>query len=472
MPAVGIGFLGPLQVDGAGAALSPRDRAVLAALAVREDGLASDQLADAVWGDGPPASWPKQVQICVMRLRRALGPHAIETTAGGYRLAVSGEELDTHRFEALVHRGRALAADGDPDRAASTLARGLALWRGEPFEDLDGWPPGRAEAARLAELRRSVQEDVLDARLASGEHLAVAAEAELLVAEEPLRERRWALLALAQYRSGRQADALRSLHQARLCLADQLGIDPGPELVRLEAAILRQDASLLAAAAEPPAIADDCPYKGLAAYDEADIESFFGREPDVVACLARLEATRVLAVAGPSGCGKSSLVRAGLVPALRGRGRTVRVAVPAPDLGAVLPGEPVGSDQDAPVLVVDQFEDLFALESAETVGSFCPRLVAYAQDRAPVVVVGPTTSPPSPPSPLWRGSWSRGCTWWARCAVSRCAPRSKDRRSRRGCAWSPDWWTCWSGTPRTSPAPSRCFRMRSSRPGGGATAAF
>jgi DNA-binding SARP family transcriptional activator/WD40 repeat protein len=360
---------------------------VLAALAVRDEGLAADQLAAAVWGDEPPASWPKQVQICVMRLRRALGPDAIETTAGGYRLAVIGDDLDTRRFEGLVERGRTLAADREPDRAAATLARALALWRGDPFEDLDGWPPGRAEVARLAELRRSAQEDLLDARLGAAEHREVAAEAEVLVAEEPLRERRWAILALAQYRSGRQGDALRSLHQARQTLAEELGIDPGPELVDLEAAILRQDPSLLALAEPLPDARDDCPYKGLAAYDEADTDSFFGREADVGACLVRLEASRLLAVAGPSGCGKSSTVRAGLAPALRCRGRSVTVFVPGPDPDAALTGG-LARDGPAPVLVVDQFEDLFTQgASAEAVSSFCARLVAHAEERAPVVVV-------------------------------------------------------------------------------------
>jgi DNA-binding SARP family transcriptional activator/WD40 repeat protein len=388
MPAVDIAFLGPLQVDGATAALSPRDRMVLAALAVRDAELSADQLAAAVWGHEPPGSWLKQVHICVMRLRKALGPDAIETTARGYRLALTGDELDTHHFEALVERGRVLAADGEPDRAASTLARALALWRGEPFGELDAWPPGRAEAARLAELRRSAQEDLLDARLASGEHRAVAAEAEVLVADEPLRERRWAELALAQYRSGRQADALRSLNRARRTLVDELGIDPGPELVSLEAAILRQDPSLLVVA-EPPAITDECPYKGLAAYDEGDIDSFFGRDADVAACLARLEASRLLAVAGPSGCGKSSLVRAGLAPALRRRHRAVAVLVPGVDPDGTLSDTLAAQDESTkPLLVIDQFEDLFTLgASAETVGAFCARLVAYAEEQAPVVVV-------------------------------------------------------------------------------------
>jgi DNA-binding SARP family transcriptional activator/WD40 repeat protein len=361
---------------------------VLAALAVRGDELAADQLAAAVWGGAPPGSWPKQVQNCVMRVRKALGSDAIETTAGGYRLAVTSNGLDTHRFEALVARGRVLVAQGEPDRAVPTLAGALALWRGEPFQELDDWPPGRAEATRLAELRRSAQEELIDARLACGEHRAVAAEAEVLVADEPFRERRWALLALAQYRSGRQADALRSLNRARRMLVEELGIDPGPELVALEAAILRQDCSLLVVP-EPPAIADECPYKGLAAYDEADVSSFFGRDADVAACLARLGASRLVAVAGPSGCGKSSLVRAGLVHALRSRQRAVAVLVPGADPDRALSDAlATRGEGAAPVLVIDQFEDLFTLgASAGTVDVFCARLVAHAEERAPVVVV-------------------------------------------------------------------------------------
>jgi DNA-binding SARP family transcriptional activator len=218
---------------------------VLAALAVHPgEVMSSDRLADALWGEEPPASWSKVVHGCVMRLRKALGPAAIETTSGGYRLSVTGDDLDTLRFEAMVERGRELASSGAPERAASTLASALSLWRGAPFEDVDGWAPGRGEAVRLEELRRSAEEDLLDARLASGEHREVAAEGEARVGEEPLRERRWATLALAQYRCGRQADALRSLQGARRILVDQLGIDPGPELVELEAAILRQDPDL------------------------------------------------------------------------------------------------------------------------------------------------------------------------------------------------------------------------------------
>ena len=382
---MGINLLGPVVVDGDGA-LRPRDRMALAALAVRRrQVVAPDQLADALWGEAPPPSWPKQVQICVARLRKVLGPSAIETAAGGYRLSLTDDDLDVDRFEQLVERGRMLAATNEPDRAASTFARGLSLWRGPPFDNLGAWPPGRSEAARLNELRRSAEEDLLDARLAGGEHREVAAEAETLVAEEPLRERRWAILALAQYRCGRQADALRSLDRARRRLVDQLGIDPGAELAALEAAILRQDVALNAAP-ELPVVTEACPYKGLAPYDVGDTESFFGRDAEVATCLERLRSTSLLVVAGPSGCGKSSLVRAGLVPALQRRGRTAVVFVPGADPESAL-SNALATAEDTPVLVIDQFEQLFALDTPlEAVRGFSTRIVAYTVDRGPVVI--------------------------------------------------------------------------------------
>jgi WD40 repeat protein/DNA-binding SARP family transcriptional activator len=359
----------------------------LAALAVRRGQvLTPDQLADALWRENPPPSWPKQVQICIARLRKVLGPSAIETVAPtGYRLSLSDDDLDIDRFEQLVERGRMLAASDEPDRATSTFARALSLWRGSPFGDLDAWPPGRSEAARLDELHRSAEEEMSDARLASGEHREVAARAETLVADEPLRERRWAILALAQYRCGRQADALRSLEQARRTLVEQLGIDPGAELVALEAAILRQDVAL-DAAPEPPAVSDACPYKGLAPYDVGDTENFFGRDAEVATCLERLRSTSLLVVAGPSGCGKSSLLRAGLVPALARRERPAVVIVPGIDPEAALSNALAGAE-DPPVLVIDQFEELFAPGTTiEAVRAFNERIVAYATDSAPVVI--------------------------------------------------------------------------------------
>ena len=264
---MGIDVLGPLAVDGDVGSLSPRDRVVLAALTVRPgEVISSERLAEALWGEHPPASWSKVVAGCVMRLRKILGGAAIVTVPPGYRLAIPVEGLDAHRFERLVARGRELLALGEPERAAYVLGEALALWRGRALADLDDWEAGRIEAGRLDALRLEAEEARLDANLRAGRHREVFGEAQKLVTEAPLRERRWGLLALAQYRAGRQGEALRTLHLARRALAEELGLDPGPDLVALEQAILRQDPSLMAEAARPEPSAT-CPYLGLVPYD-------------------------------------------------------------------------------------------------------------------------------------------------------------------------------------------------------------
>lgn len=382
---VGVLLLGPPQIDGGGV-LAPRDRVVLATLAVRRRNVVSaDQIAEAIWGDRRPSSWSKQVQICIGRLRKVLGVASIETVAGGYLLRLGGDDVDLDRFEQLVTKARVQAATGGSHRASATFATALGLWRGPPFDDLDGWEPARSEVARLEELRRSVEEELLDARLAAGEHRDVSVTAEALVAAEPLRERRWAILAVAQYRCGRQADALRSLARARRLLVDELGVDPGSELVQLEAAILRQDEQL-AAPSSPGSGTESCPYKGLASYDGGDADWFFGRTAEVAACAIRLRSTRLLVIAGPSGCGKSSLARAGLVPALQREGREVAVFVPGRDPNAAMTAALAASGRPL-VLVVDQFEELFTVEAdASVTRAFCSRLTSHATEQSPVVL--------------------------------------------------------------------------------------
>ena len=381
----GIGLLGPLRVDG-GETLEPRDRITLSVLAVRRGNVVSpDEFAEALWGEQPPPSWPKQVQICIGRLRKVLGPSAIETVPGGYRLALDGDDVDGFQFEQLLDRARVLRATGQVDRAAASYARALSLWRGRPLEELDGWLPGQSEAARLEELRRTAEEDWLDCRLAAGEHREVVAEAQALVMAEPMRERRWAILSLAQYRCGRQGDALRSLTRARRTLVDELGIDPGPDLVSLEDAILRQDPTL-STVPEAAAASEACPYKGLASYDVGDEETFFGRDAEIAACLERLRSTPLLVVAGPSGCGKSSLVRAGLVPALRRRELTAVVFVPGSDPDGAMDAAIAEVDGPA-VLVIDQFEELLALgHPPDVVRRFCSRIAEHASAVAPVIM--------------------------------------------------------------------------------------
>jgi WD40 repeat protein/DNA-binding SARP family transcriptional activator len=381
---MGIAVLGPLTVNGRTGSLAPRDRVVLEALALCPGEVVSaERLADALWRDGPPATWSKVVQGTVVRLRKTLGPEAIETVDHGYRLVVRAGDLDAPEFERLVARAREQLTLGEPERASYTVGEALALWRGRPLGDPEGWEPGRSEAERLEELRRDAEELRIEAALQSGRHREVLGEAHRRVEEAPMRERRWELLARAEYQSGQQADALRTLRQVRKVLAAELGLDPGPDLVALEQAILRQDPSLLARSA-PPVPSATCPYLGLVPYDVADAEAFYGRDADVEACRNRLDDAGVLAVVGPSGSGKSSLVRAGLTAALLRDGHRVVVITPGAHPMDALTAVP--SRGGPPVLVVDQCEEAVSLcEDAEEHARFFSALASHAE-AAPLVV--------------------------------------------------------------------------------------
>ena len=249
-------ILGPVEVTGAGKTVSlagRREAALLATLVLSAGEVVStDRLIDALWHDHPPRSATKTLQNCVLRLRKTLGATVVETRPGGYRLVVSGDAIDAHRFERLIRLARTAAMNGTPARAAAALDEALGLWRGQPFSELAGWDPADGEAARLTELHRVAIEDFIDAELACGRHIAHVADIEAMVAAEPLRERRWAMLMLALYRCGQQADALRTYQRARIALAE-LGIEPGPELRDMEHAVIAQDESL----GVPPAIAED-----------------------------------------------------------------------------------------------------------------------------------------------------------------------------------------------------------------------
>ncbi len=381
---MGIELLGPLTVDGRSNGLAPRDKVILAALALRPgDTVTADRLADALWQDSPPATWSKVVQGSVVRLRKTLGPSAIETVEHGYRLVLQRYDVDLHEFERLLARGREQLFLGEVERASYTFGQALALWRGPPLTELEAWEPGRAEAARLEELRRDAEELRLEAELGAGHHRDVLGEAQRHVEEAPLRERRWELLALAQYRCGRQVEALRTLRQVRRVLAEELGLDPGPDLAVLEQAILRQDPSLLVPSALPSTSAS-CPYLGLVPYDVTDAEGYFGRDTDVTECLRRLAGTGVVAVVGPSGSGKSSLVRAGMAAALRRGGRHVVVITPGARPAAAL--DPVPAAGPRPVLVVDQCEEALAPDvDHQEQARFFAGLSAHAR-HAPLVI--------------------------------------------------------------------------------------
>jgi len=237
-------ILGPLEVldDGRTIPLGgQRQRALLAVLLTRANEVVStDRLIDELWGAEPPKAALNTVQHFVSQLRKALGEAAIVTRPPGYLVRVSDEALDLRRFERLVAEAQAAG----PEDAAALLREALGLWRGPPLADFALEDFAQAEIARLEELRLLALELRIDAGLALGEHAQLSGELDALIHEHPLRERLRAQLMLALYRSGRQADALAAYSESRRVLAREVGLEPGPELQRLQRSILMQDPQL------------------------------------------------------------------------------------------------------------------------------------------------------------------------------------------------------------------------------------
>lgn len=378
-----IAVLGPLTVDGS-QRLGPRDRVVLQALATRQgQTVSAEELMDALWADHPPASAAKNLQSCIVRLRKALGAEAISTSPHGYALTVPADAIDAREFEAQAARARELLAVGEADRVVFLLEKALALWRGSPFTDLPDWPPAQREAGRLLELRLEVEEMYVDALMRSGRPRDVLARGHAMVRAAPLRERRWELLALAQYQSGAQGEALRTIRQLRAVLAHELGIHPSPEMAALEQSILKQDPGLMVV--QLPRPAEHCPWQGLRSYDVDDTERFFGRDRDVQSCLALLAANSFAAIVGPSGSGKSSIMRAGVLAAMRRRGHQIVLVTPGRRPADALTALPEDADART-VLAVDQAEEVFALcEDLDERRDFLERLAEEAT-RRPVIL--------------------------------------------------------------------------------------
>ncbi|MBI5088404.1 MAG: AfsR/SARP family transcriptional regulator, partial [Actinobacteria bacterium] len=201
-------------------------------------------LAELVWADAQPRNPVNALQLQVSYLRKRLGGGSagqpVVTRPGGYVLMVDDEDIDARRFEQLV-RDAARLAPTDPVRSLDLWETALGLWRGAAFADVLGEPFVVGEATRLEEMRLSAVEERNDVLLTLGRHAELVGELSGLVNEHPLRERLHAQLMLALYRAGRQADALRAFSRARAVLVDELGIDPGPELRRLEQHVLTQD---------------------------------------------------------------------------------------------------------------------------------------------------------------------------------------------------------------------------------------
>jgi WD40 repeat protein/DNA-binding SARP family transcriptional activator len=363
-------ILGPLgvRVDGSEVPVGgPKQRALLALLLLSANRVVSrDRLIDELFPDQSAESADHALRNQVSRLRKVLSPVAADeprlvARPPGYLLRVEPGELDLDRFERLVIEGRESLAAGDSVSASESFRAAEGLWEGRPLADLEFEPLARVDVERLEELRLAAVEERVDAELSVGRQIVLVPELEALVAEHPFRERFRAQLMLALYRAGRQAEGLEVYRHTRELMSVELGLEPGIELQQLERAILVQDPALnggtdgRASVAAP--LRDVCPFKGLAPFDAADAELFFGRERLVDELVARLADAPLLALIGASGSGKSSLLRAGLLPALGSESRLVR---PSEISASQLRGTLERGQTDEPfVLAVDQFEELF-----------------------------------------------------------------------------------------------------------------
>jgi len=295
-------LLGPLAVTVEGEPLAlggQKRRALLAALLLEANRIVSrDRLIDALWGEEPPDTARNTIQVYVSQLRKLLPEGTLETAPPGYRLAVDPEAIDLFRFIQLTQQARAALTVGNASDAAETLREALALWRGPALADLAWEPLAQGEVVRLEELRLAALEDRIDADLALGRHGQVRGELESLVAEHPLRERLRGQLMLSLYRSGRQADALAVYQRARKALVDELGIEPGEALRKLERAILAQDPSL-----EPP-VTGMSPRRL-----PTPATPLLGRERELAALadVVRDDTTRLVTLTGTGGIGKTRL---------------------------------------------------------------------------------------------------------------------------------------------------------------------
>ena len=319
-------ILGPIDVRGAQGAVEiggNKPRAVLAVLLLHaNEPVSAERLALALWGEDAPGGAVKTVQVHVSRLRKALGDaDIVDTSTAGYRLRVRPDELDSQRFERLVEEGRRALASGQPGHAATLLHEALSLWRGPALAELADEPFAAAEIARLEEQRLTALEARVEADLAAGRHDELVGELQHLVAENPIRERLAGQLMLALYRCGRQAEALETYSQARQTLVSEIGVEPGPELRRLQDAILRQDASL-----EPASPAAELP----AELDAATDRVLVGRETELTWLEEHWERARhgagtLVALIGQPGSGKTRLA-AELAGACHRDGATVLYA--------------------------------------------------------------------------------------------------------------------------------------------------
>ena len=306
--------LGPLQVLLDSDPLlvrAGRQRALLASLLLRVGTSVSvDELAGNVWGDDPPARARATLQTYVMRLRQLLGPSVpIRTVPDGYLIDVDEKTIDLMRFEPLIDQGEQERAAGNLQAASAAFTAALGLWRGPALVDVPSEVLHRDEVPRLDERRLHVLERRVEVDLELGRHGELVAELSRLTSDHPLRERFWAQLMVALYRSGRQSEALAAYQRVSRLLGDELGIDPGDELRRVHSQVLSGSiGAVTTTASGAPVVAK--PERVVPSQLPADIPDFVGRDEAVsliVALLRTAQGVPVVTLAGPPGVGKTAL---------------------------------------------------------------------------------------------------------------------------------------------------------------------
>ncbi len=407
MPGVECRVLGSVELLDGGSTLSlggPKPRLILAMLlAERGHVVALDRLVDALWGPDPPSSAVPTLQTHVSRLRRLFAsvpdPPRIETSPPGYRLDVAPHRLDAARFEAAVGRAHRELGQDDPRAALRAAEDALGEWRGPAFAEFTDAHALRAEAARLEELRVIAHEVAVEARMACGEHADVIGELDTLVAEYPLRERLWAQLMLALYRSGRPGEALQRCAELRDLLREQLGLSPSLEVRALESDILAERDDLRWADPVPD------PAREGAGGGPRDPAPLIGRDGEVGVVSRLVADNRLVSVTGPGGVGKTRLVQELLdgVPGVHPGGiRWVELApvrggdqaVAAVAAALDLQRRPERSLEDSIVEVLAPQTLLLVLDNCEHVLEGIAPLVARILRRCPAVRVLTTTREP------------------------------------------------------------------------------
>jgi len=419
----------------------PLPRRLLTAL-LAADGrpVPDDQLSEAVWEGRPPASPLPALQVHASRLRRALGDAGrdlLRRKAAGYCLVTAPGATDAEQFTERLGVARIRAESGQAENALPVFDAALRLWRGEPFADLPGDPGVPAARAHLQELRETAEEDRGAARLAAGREAEAVAELEALVQAAPYRERRWALLVLALYRCGRQAEALDAVRRVRSLLSRQLGVDPGPELQRLEQQVLRQDPGLLLSDRSRPGYAP-------ASHERIPrpLSSFLGRDSDLALLGKLLAEHRLVTVTGTPGVGKTRLAVEHAAARTDGDGpwlvRLADVTEPVVLLSAVAAAfhmtETAAATPGSLAEALRQRRGVLLLDNCEHLTGYVAPLVLHILDRAPGLKVLATSRAPLgvdgerllPLSPLWDAGAVALLTDRIRTALPAWEPRGKD----------------------------------------------